>query len=50
MFSGGLDSTLIAHISSICVPEGNSIDLLSLSFNGENSSDRKSSIESYYEL
>jgi len=44
MFSGGLDSSLIAHITSLVIPENESIDLLSISFNLDNSSDRKTSI------
>lgn len=36
MFSGGLDSTLIAHITNMTIGPNESIDLLSISFNGEN--------------
>ena len=50
LFSGGLDSSLIAHLAAIKTPPNEKIDLLNISFNGANSFDRKVAIQSYKEL
>lgn len=50
MYSGGLDSTLIAYICGLVLPPSEEIDLLSLSFSGSDSIDRKTSLASYEEL
>lgn len=49
LFSGGLDSSLIAHIILTQLPEKESLDLLNISFK-ENCSDRTCAIEAYEEL
>jgi len=49
LFSGGLDSSLIAFYAAISIPDNETIDLINVSFT-QNSHDRKIAIESYHEL
>jgi asparagine synthetase B (glutamine-hydrolysing) len=50
MFSGGLDSTLIAAILCEALEETYSVDLINVSFAPESSADRITAIFSYNEL
>jgi tRNA(Ile)-lysidine synthase TilS/MesJ len=50
MFSGGLDSTLLAELLAEVLDSNFSIDLINVSFDAETSADRITSIFSYYEL
>ncbi|GMH32534.1 hypothetical protein BSKO_00368 [Bryopsis sp. KO-2023] len=50
LFSGGLDSTLLAALLHLCLPSDAPIDLVNVSFTKETSPDRVGSIESVREL
>ena len=50
MFSGGLDSTLLATILAASLEPSLTIDLINVSFQAESSADRITSIFSYNEL
>ena len=50
MFSGGLDSTLIAAIICEVLPQDIAIDLVNVSFAPESSADRFTALFSFYDL
>jgi asparagine synthetase B (glutamine-hydrolysing) len=50
MFSGGLDSTLLACILAQILPTEITLDLVNVSFQAETSADRFTSIFSFHEL
>jgi asparagine synthetase B (glutamine-hydrolysing) len=50
MFSGGLDSTLVACILAEILPPEIRLDLVNVSFQAESSADRFTSIFSLHEL
>lgn len=50
LFSGGVDSTLLAALLHLCLPDNVPIDLANVSFAEETSPDRISSISSIKEL
>ena len=50
LFSGGLDSTLLAFLAAKIVPEEETIDLFNVSFNQDQSHDRKICLQSFQEL
>ncbi len=50
MFSGGLDSTLIARILAEILPQDITLDLVNVSFQADSSADRFTSIFSFHEL
>jgi asparagine synthetase B (glutamine-hydrolysing) len=50
LFSGGIDSLLLAYFTAINLADYVTIDLINLSFDGSNAPDRNSGLLSYYEL
>jgi asparagine synthetase B (glutamine-hydrolysing) len=50
LFSGGIDSLLLAYYTAANVSDDVCIDLINLSFAGNNAPDRNSGLLSYYEL
>ena len=50
MFSGGLDSTLLARILSTLLPAATALDLINVSFAPDSSADRFTALFSYAEL
>jgi asparagine synthetase B (glutamine-hydrolysing) len=50
LFSGGIDSLLLAYFTALNVPDYVTIDLINLSFDGNNAPDRNSGLLGYYEL
>jgi len=50
MFSGGLDSTILACLLADLLPEDINLELINVSFSPSDSPDRITSILSYYEL
>jgi asparagine synthetase B (glutamine-hydrolysing) len=50
MFSGGLDSTLLARVLAELLPQDITLDLVNVSFAADSSADRFTSIFSYHEL